>query len=404
MALSGEIGEAAHHRGGGGRMSILFWRGRVSKAEFRRQYMAYVRERLPDHPCEEVAGDDLSLKVSGFPQHAEVTQCLDNVYAEFRKNPQDRDDIFERALSLLRSLGHPAVPDRSNILPMLKSRQWLANCYPAGHAPEANSGAELHHEVLNDELVVTYVTMEPAIRFVQRADIADAGILPAELRGVALTNMRARLPRVEFVELESVWSASVGGNFEATMLVDEEIWRDERFAQAETVLVAVPDRNTILMSTDASVRGVWTMSSFAAVLARTETYPISSHVFRRVGTEFEPLDRGLEDLDHPIPRPEVYDVILDVEDAGPRAAIVIATPLDGSPRSVHRLFRKLESYLVSLGCDGSRAKQAVPEDKRPQIYITIHQDSHPELLDILQGMASVVSDRGANLRLEVKEA
>ena len=71
---------------------------------------------------------------------------------------------------------------------------------------------------------------------------------------------------------------------------------------------------------------------------------------------------------------------------------------------MHRLFRKLESYLVSLGCDGSRAKQAVPEDKRPQIYITIHQDSHPELLDILQGMASVVSDRGANLRLEVKEA
>jgi len=381
-------------------MGILFWRGRVSKAEFRRQYVEAVRARMPQCVCRELPDEELAVGITGLTHDDEIVQRLSNAYAEFRKDPGERDRIFGRWLDSLMELGQPLVVERTNILPLLKHRSWLDTAYDPVGAPPAGSAEELFHEVLNDELIVSYVVMRSGFSFLKRGDLSSAGIQEQEMRSLALANLRARIDPPGFVDAPVGWAISVGGNFEATMLIDDEVWNDSRFAGEKTLLVAVPDRNSILASTDASVSGVWNLAVMAKSLAASENYPITNKLFVRRGAGFEPLDPPIVDLDHPIPRLDVLDVYREIENGGPHLAIVIASPLGDDPRSVFRLFRKLEVYFDELD---TRAVLKIPdavESRRPHIFISIHRDSHPDVLELAGSLGEQIAERGAVFILE----
>lgn len=384
-------------------MGILFWRGRVSKAEFRRDYIATLRQRFPRVDCvEDDADGELSLRISGLPSHDTITQRLDNAYAEFKAKPKNRSEIVGRWLGNLAELLEPRKFERDRVMPFLKSRDFKMDDPPAGK-PLPGSRTALFHDVLNDELVVYYVhSGDHNFHFLTREEIAELGLGDEEARALAQRNLRARTPERGFVDFPVGWAVHVGGNFEATMLVDELIWDDERFKSQEWVFAAAPDRNTLLTSVDSSVWGVWTLSFMAATLCRSESYPISPKLFVRREGRFELLDPAIEDPEHPIPRLDVIDVVVET-DAGQFCGIVIASPLAADPRSVHRFFRKLDAYLVHLGCNGTPAKLAVAEKDRPLITIRIHPDSHPEVLEMVHSLGDWVAKQGARLEFRSPE-
>lgn len=383
-------------------MGILFWRGRVSKTDFRRVYIDAVRKRLPQLGCHEADDDgELSILITGMPNHQALTQRLDNAYQEFRQNPGQRKAIYARWLDGLVALVEPPKLERDKLLPFVKAREWVRNSHPH-EPPEPGSPRELFHDVLNDELAVCYVNFGSNIHFLVREELAILELDEADARALALRNLRARTTERTFMDFPVGWSVHVGGNFEATTLVDDDLWNDARFQGAEWIFMAAPDRNTLLASVDASVHGVWTLSLMAATLEKSESYPISNKVFVRRNGRFEDLDPLIEDPDHPIPRLDVVDVSVE-SDKCERTAIIIASPLDAGPRSVYRLFRKLEGYLRHLGCDGTQAKQALPEDEKPQIQVNIHPRSHPDVLEVLNSIHDYVSKRGALLKINVTE-
>jgi hypothetical protein len=384
-------------------MGILFWRGRVSKAEFRRQYIEAVRARMPECECRESPDEELAVLIQGLPNHGEIIHRLVNAYAEFRKDPRERDGIFERWLDSLTELAQPLTVTRTNILPLVKDRTWLSNAYDPVGVPAVGSAQALIHEALNDDLFVVYMVMGASFQFLKREDLASAGIPEQEVRSLALANMRARINPPAFVDAPVGWLLNVGGNFEATQLIDDDVWNDPRFSGAETLLVAVPDRNSILASIDVSVSGVWALAAMASSLARSESYPITNKLFVRRGMSFEPLDPPIVDLDHPIPRLDVLDVYKTSDRGGPHAGIVIASPLGGEPRSVFRLFRKLEMYLNELGCSEDSRKPPVEEILRPHIWVRIHPGSDPDVLELLGSLDGLIADRGAVLKLSVTE-
>jgi hypothetical protein len=375
-------------------MDILFWRGRVSKAEFRREYIDAVRRRLPQLVCREADEDgQLSVVVSGLPDGNQLIHRLDNAYVEFRQDPRARSAILERWLDNLSCTIEPMKFERGRVLPLLKSSGALIAFHPDG-LPEPGAPSELFHDVVNEDLVLFYIHHDrKGFHFLTREEIAALGLSDAEARSLAQINLRAHTPERTFLNFPAGWGVHVGGNFEATMLVDEELWNDARFADAQWVLAAAPDRNTLLASVDASVKGVWTLAFMAARLHRSESYPISPKLFVRREGRFEHLDPPVEDHAHPIPRLDTIDVSASTAKFE-CFSIVIASPLGGDPRSVYRLFRKLESYLQELGCDGTPAKQAVPENERHRIYIHIHPESDPEIIDLVRSLGDYISQRG----------
>lgn len=387
-------------------MGILFWRGRVSKADFRREFSDMVRKRMPHLDCaDDDADGELSLRISGLTDGSTSTHRLHNAYTEFQKDPRARTDILERWVGHLAALLEPPKLDRERLLPFLKSRDYQIAVPPSG-PPEPGSPQELFHDPVNDDLVVYYVhSSGQNFHFLTRGEVAGLGLTDAEARVLAHRNLRARTPERTFVKFPVGWSINVGGNFEATMLVDEVIWNDPRFETQKWILAAAPDRNTLLTSVDFSVRGVWTLAFMATSLYRSESYPISPKLFVRRQGRFEHLDPAIEDLDHPIPRLDVIDITQTATRGADRLtvhSIVIASPLGDDPRSVYRLFRKLGLSLAELGCEGTPAQRAVRGELRPRICLDIHPDSHPDVLALMDTLVGYVDDLGGKLEVRIQ--
>lgn len=379
-------------------MGILFWRGRVSKKEFRRLFMVAMHERLPHLKCGVSPDDELGVLIDGVEGYEKVIKRLDNAYLEFRNDPRKRDDIISRWADSTAAFGRPLTVDRAAIVPVIKPRIWLATAYQPAATPPPGSDQELAFESINDELIGLYASFGATIHFLKREDLAKAGIPAQEAHSLARANLRARTPQRDFVEFNGSLAINVGGNFEAAMLLDEEIWKDPCLADAQTVLVAVPDRNTILAGTDTAVDAVWKLAFMADNLARTQAHPITSALYARRAGRFEPLDPAIVDETHPIPRLDVIDVFVKAASGPPTAGVVVATPLSGEPRSVFRLFRKLESYMSEYGCAplGETSKDGTT---RLHLFVRIHRGSDPAVIALLESLYDDFARRGASLKV-----
>jgi hypothetical protein len=368
-------------------VGIFNWRGRTSEKNFRRRFIASLQGVAPALQCVESAENDLDFSIGDTGEIRNATISLHRAYEEFKQDPSAYDDLFERWRRSLQHLWTPPVPlDPANLVPMIKDRSWLTTNYPPGHEHDC------WHEPLNEELIVVYASHDGGFRYPPRSEWTSAGVDADRVRALSLANLRARTPERSVTAFEGVLVIGVGGNFEASQFVDPELWESEVFRSAPDLLVAVPERDLLLASTDISVAAVWELASKAAYAASHVRYPITAQLMIREGEDFRVLDASVVDDNHPIPALDVLDVVAE-SDTVHRFAIVIATPLAPDPRSAFRLFRKLDGYLNHIGATCKPPLKA-------EIVIDLHGQSHEAYFALLAGQAPYVASRGAKLVVE----
>lgn len=104
-------------------MSILWWRGRASKAAFRDRITDALRQRCPEATIE-VTGE-LDLRISGIKAGSQMDAWLGRGQEELCKNPKQVDEIVQRyAGSLLAIIIDPPL-ELDHIVPTLKPSGWL---------------------------------------------------------------------------------------------------------------------------------------------------------------------------------------------------------------------------------------------------------------------------------------
>lgn len=380
-------------------MRLLFWKGRTTPAGFRDRFRAALLERFAGATA--VDAGELDLEVTGVPAYRSATLNLTRAYAEYQRDPEQFDDIFERYSA---ALAAPEIGSGINldaVVPMLKDRTWLEQME---RSLQADSKGNLPFAVaLNAELFVTYAEYTKTLRFVTEDAVRASGIAHEALHARALANLAARAgPRDVRLGGESVYLIGVGGNFDAATLLDEALWRDARLVVDGMRLVAVPDRDSLLIAKDDSAWSVWALATGARRLRHSEPYPISASVFTYVGPgRYDLVDDGRDDDTHPIPSLSVIDVYVTLVGGGATLGVVIASPLDDSPRSVVRLFQKIEGYLDFVNGEEYRAQCGAPDSSRTMIEVALHPDSSLEIRELLERVAQDCDERGA--RLVVKE-
>jgi hypothetical protein len=107
-----------------------------------------------------------------------------------------------------------------------------------------------------------------------------------------------------------------------------------------------------------------------------------------------------DDFSHPIRQIEVFDTVLPLEGGGAYIGIVIATPLDGSRRSILRLTAKLAFYLEGFFSAYGRELWGTPKKGKMRIYINIHPRSSDTAFLVLQEFLETADKRGVEVRIQ----
>jgi len=207
-------------------MGIFKWRGRVSKQEFRKQFVEKLQAEAPQLQCTLSDTDELEVTVSGSTAGNQSIVSLHRAYAEFEQDPSQRDDILERFMGLVTRQREELPLDTAHVVPMIKTRGWLNDQYARdANPPVLGSDDAFWVDEYNDELVVVYAEHREGFSYRPRSDFAAAGLSQSDIRARALDNLRSRTPKREFSPVNGAWLLNAEGAFEASLLLDDEVWK-----------------------------------------------------------------------------------------------------------------------------------------------------------------------------------
>jgi len=379
-------------------MTILFWKKKSSKDAFRQRYIEKVLERFPGLSFE--FDGEYGVKWQGLHQHDAVSVWLESGFKEYTGDPKDGESILDRWVTLLEGMAGADRPplDLETLVPMIRHRSWLEN--QQSHKDKGGDKSKMWTEEYNQELVVFYVEKDESIRFASLERVLSSGKALDELRAIAMMNL-IRLTTGRTVNGDNGgYVVGANSSLDATLILNPEIFKDARIRITGEWLVALPDRNTLLVCDSCIPLQVFLTTVSTKRLFRDEPYAISSRLFLRGKERFEVLDTEGKDDEHPIPSLDVIDVHVTKKEGGGYLCVVIATPLQSDARSIYRLATKLDSYLHFIQSKDYEAESGKTHPSNTIIKVAIRKDSSQEVFDLLEQLPEWVAKRGATLEIE----
>jgi uncharacterized protein YtpQ (UPF0354 family) len=226
------------------------------------------RATMAAMPSAKVAlNGDLQFVVR-YANGASASSDLAKAYKSYEREPQHLDDIVQAQVSALMEAGGDAngLPklDRTRIVPVIKERQWFEAMQRRGR--EQTPPQELVAEPLNSELVVVYAENRlGALRILSsRDDVGDR----TRLRDAALTNLSRLLPKIEIRPgSDGVLLIIAGGEFDASLLLADNLWSGGQVKVDGDIVVAVPAKDVLIATGSHNVPGLARLRAAAAKFA-----------------------------------------------------------------------------------------------------------------------------------------
>lgn len=236
---------------------------------------------------------DLELRITGSSSQNEQTVFLDNAYQAYKAAPSAGHDVINRYVTALVESVNTSSSElqRDRIVPIIKDRAWLEEIR-AGVKPKGVNAAKLKQvwEDYNDDLVIVYAEDSPKnIRYLDSDDLAKIKLAPADLRELAVQNLRRLLPNVELRGSGDRYILTAGGDYEASFLLASQIWSSDQIKVPGEIVVAIPARDMLLITGSNSREGIAAVRKQAAEIARTAPYRLTPQLFVFRGGKFVPF-------------------------------------------------------------------------------------------------------------------
>jgi len=171
-----------------------------------------------------------------------------------------------------------AKVDRSRIVPVIKTWQWIAELHNGLKA----SGSDQQHlfEDFSGELAVVYAEdSDKRMRYLTTTE--DIGVERSGLRKLAVDNLTRLLPKIEMHSYGDgeLSFMSVGGDYEASLLLIDDIWSGGQVKVNGDIVVAVPARDVLLVTGSRSRSGLKAVRGMAAELLAKGPYGLTDTLF-----------------------------------------------------------------------------------------------------------------------------
>src|SRR5262245_56181022 len=251
----------------------------VSRAEtlspqaFTQEFARALTTALPSATVAVKGELQLSIKKA---EGGEQTLFLENAYKDYAVDPARFGDIVERFAGAIPQGRAPAVLDRARIVPVIKDRQWLVDYRNTLKAQGYEQ--EPLAESYNNELVIVYAHDEPKrMRYLMAHE--DVGVERDKLRELAVANLRRILPKIEMGIVGDVSIISAGGDYDASLLLLDDIWSGGQIKVSGDIVVAIPARDVLLVTGSRSRNGLKTIRELAAKYVASEPHRLIDTLF-----------------------------------------------------------------------------------------------------------------------------
>jgi uncharacterized protein YtpQ (UPF0354 family) len=224
---------------------------------------------------------DLELVITTPGRNANVD--LSNPYRDYTRDPQRLGVIvqtFVKALSapLPAAAGTSATLDRTRIVPVIKDKQWLTETQNGLRAQGTQNVPDFAVERFNTELVIAYAQDEPGrTRYLTTAELA--GEERAALRSRAVDNLKRLLPKIELQQGPQLSVITAGGDYEASLLLVDELWSGGQIKVDGDIVVAIPARDMLFITGSRNRAGLKALRELAAKAVAEEPHPLTATLF-----------------------------------------------------------------------------------------------------------------------------
>jgi len=210
-----------------------------------------------------------------------TTSDLHNAYRVYIGQPQDLETIIANYVKILVDavrVGDSPGLDRSRIVPVLKPAAWLEGVRKDRQAQGIVDEPEPLTEAYNSELIIAYAEDRPSsIRYLTTRD--DVGGDRVKLFVLALGNLNRLLPKIEMRQgADGILLIEAGGDYEASLLLADNIWSSGQIQVDGDIVAAVPAKNALLVTGSHNRAGLKKLRAIAAELA-AGPYGLSSALF-----------------------------------------------------------------------------------------------------------------------------
>jgi uncharacterized protein YtpQ (UPF0354 family) len=216
------------------------------------------------------------------PDGREFRAYLDNAWAKCSDDPSARVPVCTDHIASIAEgyeSGRPAATavDANSIVPVLKSAEVLAQF------PVREDGAKSYiAEPFAGDIWIVYARdMKRGIAYLLPEDLPQMHMGLGDLRQVAVRNLGNRLPPVKRYGGGPVFMMVAGGDYEASLLLLDDIWDAQQEVVDGDILVAVPCRDLLVMTGTNSVEGKQKMHMMIDDAWQKGIYPVSKSVLLR---------------------------------------------------------------------------------------------------------------------------
>jgi uncharacterized protein YtpQ (UPF0354 family) len=209
---------------------------------------------------------DLLVQAEG-PNGRTLDLSLTNLYPIYRSDPDRLNEtIRDYVAKISPPRGSPATSvalDRTRIVPVIKDRPWLEEVNDKIRAQVGKDAPLMASEHFNKELVIVYALDDSkGMRFLQAHEVA--GIERGELRTLALENLLRIMPKTQMATNGRFGMMIAGGDYEASLLLYDNIWTDGTVKVKGDIVVAIPMRGMLLVTGSQDRAGLQAMREIVA--------------------------------------------------------------------------------------------------------------------------------------------
>ncbi len=263
--------------------------GVISKQEFTNECVAAFKQARPNAKISQV--EELTLRTADSEGN-EQTVFLDNCYAEYCRAPAQKTATIARYVSSAVELEpFKAKIDPARIVPVIKDAGWLAEVNASTRGSRGKAMESLS-EPLNGELAIFYAEDSPKnIRYLDPKSLLECGIPRDQLRPRGISNLRTILPKVEVHGSNGLYMLTAGGDYEASLLLLDDLWSGGKLSVKGDCVIAIPSRDLFLVTGSDDEPALTKMRELVRKSVEANSYRITSDLFVYKDGRFTKFDR-----------------------------------------------------------------------------------------------------------------